>query len=97
MKNGVVLNCVCLSVNTDSYSVIYFYNGLVQNSGGWINTIDNLITILEEWCFGEWKEEQIYIRITDYKDEEDIRFTMRVYDHLLKCGIDVLLWESEGD
>lgn len=59
--------------------------------------MDNLIAILEEWCFHEWKERQIYIKITEDKDEKDIQFTMRVYDHLLKFGVDVLLWESEGD
>lgn len=41
---------------------------------------------------------QIYIKITEEdKDEEDIRFTMRVYDQLLKCGVDVLLWDSESE
>jgi len=97
MENTVLLSCfrVQPSFKTDSYCVVYYYNNFVHNNGGWINTANNLITTIEEWCFYEWKEKQIYIKITEDKDEEDIQFTMRVYDHLLKCGIDVLLWEGE--
>lgn len=99
MKNTILLNCVCLSTITDSYSIIYYCNNFVHNSGGWIGTADTLVTTVEEWISCVWKEKQIYIKITEDKDEKDIPFTMRVYDHLLKCGIDVLLWEgeSEGD
>lgn len=98
MKNAVLLSCNCLSVNRDSYCVTYYYNGFVHSSGGWIGTVDNLMSTVEKWSCDEWGRKQIYIKITEEdKDEEDIRFTMRVYDHLLKCGVDVLLWDSEGD
>ena len=95
MENGILLDCFCISSETDRNCVLRYYSFSSRHWGICINTTDNLITILEEWCFHEWKEKQIYIKITDYKDEEDIRFTMRVYDHLLKCGIDVLLWEGD--
>lgn len=97
MENKVLLNCFCLSDETNPSCVLGYYNFSTKCHGGWINTADNLITILEEWCFHEWEEKQIYIKITEDKDEIDIQFIMRVYDHLLKCGIDVLLRESEGD
>ncbi len=96
MKNAVLLNCFCLSNIADDYCVQY-YNDFVHSSGGWISTADKLVTTIEEWSFCAWKEKQIYIKITEDKDEEDMQFTMRIYDHLLECGIDVLLWESEGD
>lgn len=95
MENKVLLNCFCLSDETNHYCVLDYYNFSPNHHGGWINTMDNLITILEERCFHGWKEKQIYIKITEDKDEKDIQFTMRVYDHLLKCGIDVLLWEGD--
>lgn len=94
MENKVFLNCFCLPTKNEYCVMCYSDNHLFD---GWINTMDNLITTLKGRCFHEWEEKQIYIRITEYKDEEDMQFTMRVYDHLLKCGIDVLLWESEGD
>jgi len=93
MENKVLLNCFCLH-NKNEYCVMCYSDYSID---GWINTMDNLITLLEERCFCEWKEKQIYIKITEDKDEKDIQFTMRVYDHLLKCGVDVLLWEGEGD
>lgn len=92
MENKVLLNCLCLHNKNDEYCVMCYSD---YSFDGWINTMGNLITLLEEQCFCEWKEKQICIRIADYKDEEDIQFTMRVYDHLLKCGIDVLLWEGD--
>lgn len=98
MENAVLLSCNCLSVNRDSYCVTYYYNGSVHSSGGWIGTIEQLLTSVEKRSCDEWGRKQIYIKITEEdKDEEDMQFTMRVYDQLLKCGVDVLLWESEGD
>lgn len=98
MENAVVLSCNCLSVNRDSYCVTYYYNGSVNASGGWIGTLDNLVAKVEKWSCDGWDRKQIYIKITEEdKDEEDIRFTMCVYDQLLKCGVDVLLWDSEGE
>lgn len=97
MENAVVLSCNRLS--RDSYCVTYYYNGFVNNSsGGWIGTVDNLLTTVEEWSCGKWGRKQIYIKITEEdKDDEDMQFTMRVYDRLLKCGVDVLLLDSEGE
>lgn len=93
MENKVLLNCFCLH-NKNEYCVMCYSDYSID---GWINTMGNLITLLEEQCFCEWKEKQICIKITEDKDEKDIQFTMRVYDQLLKCGVDVLLLDSEGE
>lgn len=94
MENKVLLNCYCLSGESDYNCVVDYRSFSPYHHGGWIATMDILITRLEEWCFLEWKGKQIYIEIREDRDEKDIQFTMRVYDHLLKCGIDVLLEED---
>ena len=97
MENKVFLNCYCLSGETDYNCIVDYYSFSPCHHGGWINTMDNLIIRLKKWCLCKWKEKQICVLIREDRDEKDIQFTMCVYDHLLKCGVDVLLWNGEGE